>query len=88
MLKHLKEMRGGGGKKGWEAWQKCRILHLNKCLESWGRWGLASIPAVSLGLVARLTWMDGGAWPGSISLQGSEDMDISPSGLQGESQIT
>lgn len=49
-----------------------------------GRWGLASVPAGSLGLVVRLTWRDGEAWPGIILLQGSEDTDISPDGLQGE----
>lgn len=53
-------------------------------------WGPASIPAVSLGLVVGLTWMDGGALARQHLSAGLTRHRCfpQPPGLQGKSQIT
>lgn len=91
MPKHLKEMRGWGGKKRWRAWKKCCVLHPNNCLESWGPVGSCQHLTGKPRAVSRLTRTDGRMdgwleepWPGSILLQASEDMNVSPGGLQME----
>lgn len=53
-------------------------------------WGPASVPAVSLGLVAGLTWMDGGALARQHLSAGLTRHRYFPQplGCKGESQIT